>query len=276
MNDIDPRMAGKLAKLYEHIDAQAPPSRLLSFQPDEHGRRRGLEVAAGAVGILVVAAAGVGLAIGLSNHHGKPVGVAAPSSPTPTVQATATPSATVQPTPSPTADPTVGWKPVSNPAGAYSFRVPSEWAVKGPCVNPGQAPGDTPMDEVRAGPADLAAPSGLGITPGLAGCGGDFWNGFIIRSFAGSVVPAQSTPGGGWACFTVNKQDVVIAGIHGTRNARLPLNTPNCFDLATVVEYDFTSGGRVYEITFQRNGGGEPDLTSTLDTMMAFSWAFHG
>src|SRR3982074_2698095 len=94
MNDIDPRMAGKLAKLYEHIDAQAPPSRLLSFQPDEHGRRRGLEVAAGAVGILVVAAAGVGLAIGLSNHHGKPVGVAAPSSPTPTVQATATPSPT--------------------------------------------------------------------------------------------------------------------------------------------------------------------------------------
>src|ERR1700736_2154354 len=101
MNDIDPRMAGKLEKLYDHIDAQAPPSRLLSFQPDEHGRRRGIEVAAGAVGILVVAAAGVGLAIGLSNHHGKPVGVAAPSSPTPTVQATATPSATVQQTQNP-------------------------------------------------------------------------------------------------------------------------------------------------------------------------------
>jgi hypothetical protein len=213
MNDIDPRMASKLEKLYDDIDAQAPPSRLLSFQPDEHGRRRGIELAAGAVGILVVAAAGVGLAIGLSNHHGKPVGVAAPSSPTPTV--------------------------------------------------------------VRAGPADLAPQSGIGVTPGLAGCGGDYANGFIIRSFAGSVVPAQSTPGGGWACYTVNKQDVVIAGIQGTRTAKLQLNTPNCFDLATLVEYDFTSGGRVYAIVFQRNAGAGPDLTSTLDTMMTFSWAFH-
>jgi hypothetical protein len=70
MIEIDPRLESKLRSKYERIEAEDPPLRLMTFDPEaDRSRRRTLNLVAGAVGLAVIAAGAAVFAAELNGRH---------------------------------------------------------------------------------------------------------------------------------------------------------------------------------------------------------------
>jgi PKD repeat protein len=179
----------------------------------------------------------------------------------------------VVPTPLPTPTSTAGWVRVSDPAGGFSFEIPSSWKVSGPCTSPGQPPGDPEIYEVNVGPT-------------AADCGSDVGFNISAESYAGTDTDylSPSVPcaiGSGYTGATSPFiSSITVDGVQGTR---CTIAEANDSDLAYIYAYYFVNGDHVYAIWDRQNQPGtdtpasaaNADLSGFLDMIVTQTWQFH-